>query len=228
MAFPAAARVAQARGAPDGAAELTEFAPRLTPAGSAARDERRLALASYLELAGTSTARVGSSRTWSRPDRRVTFGPGPCSSSRGWSTAGRARPQPVPWRARPSPPQPTRCFGRGARRCWPASPGPSTSPARPRRRGRRSRRSNARARAGDPPSPSATLSGPICSRDTGSTRRAQRAFELERSAPPAAVDDRVAYKLASGCGTRTTTTARAVTWSMRTSAAQRRATSRRS
>src|SRR5262249_40860694 len=38
--------------APDAAAELTELAVRLTPPGSEARDERRLSLASYLQLAG--------------------------------------------------------------------------------------------------------------------------------------------------------------------------------
>jgi DNA-binding CsgD family transcriptional regulator len=48
----AAGRLAHRRGTPDQAAELTELALRLTPAHSASRDERRLALASYLQLAG--------------------------------------------------------------------------------------------------------------------------------------------------------------------------------
>ncbi len=48
----AAGRLAHARGAPDAAAELTELAVRLTPSGSGARDERRLSLAAYLQLAG--------------------------------------------------------------------------------------------------------------------------------------------------------------------------------
>jgi DNA-binding CsgD family transcriptional regulator len=48
----AAGRLAHTRGAPDAAAELTELAVELTPPDSGARDERRLALASYLQLAG--------------------------------------------------------------------------------------------------------------------------------------------------------------------------------
>jgi DNA-binding CsgD family transcriptional regulator len=47
-----AARSALARGAPDAAAELTALALGLTPTGSAAADERRLALAEQLQFAG--------------------------------------------------------------------------------------------------------------------------------------------------------------------------------
>ena len=48
----AAARRAHGRGAPDAAAELTDLALQLTPAGDAAVDARRLRLAKYLELSG--------------------------------------------------------------------------------------------------------------------------------------------------------------------------------
>jgi hypothetical protein len=47
-----AAHSALARGAPDAAAELTALALGLTPSGSAAIDERRLALAEQLQFAG--------------------------------------------------------------------------------------------------------------------------------------------------------------------------------
>ena len=103
-----ASRLARSRGAPDAAAELNELALQLTPPESPALQERRLELATNLELAGDlgrATALLGISRR-QRPTR--TCARERCSCSRISSTGEQVSRRQAWLRAKRSQPLATR------------------------------------------------------------------------------------------------------------------------
>jgi DNA-binding CsgD family transcriptional regulator len=192
-----AARVAQARGAPDGAAELTELALRLTPAGSAARDERRLALASYLELAGdfdrarglvedvVATGPAGDLRA-----RALLLLTGLVYRRAGETAASAVAREAVA--AATDPVLRARCQAVLAGMAGTVDVAGAASAAR--------EAVEALEHAGAEPAILSFALANLVRADLFAghgfdASAAQRAFDLERSTPPAAVDDRVAYKL---------------------------------
>ncbi|MDX6512246.1 MAG: hypothetical protein QOE36_1750, partial [Gaiellaceae bacterium] len=192
-----AARLARARGAPDAAAELGELAVRLTPPGTIAVQERRLELAMYLELVGEleQAALLLEDLSASASDFDLRAGALLRLSELVYRRAGEAEASAVARDALAAARDPilrARC--QAALALWSATV--DVVAAATAARDAVDALESAGADAGIRSFALASLVRVDLFAGNGfDESAAQRALELEASAPPPAVDDRVVFKL---------------------------------
>jgi DNA-binding CsgD family transcriptional regulator len=192
-----AARLARARGAPDAAAELIELALRLTPPGTTAVPKRRLELATYLELVGEleRAAELLEDVSTTTPDSDLRAQALLGLSELVYRRAGESAASAVAREAFDAARDPilrARC--QAALAVWSATVDVVAAATAAREAVEALERAGAGA-ATRSFALASLVRADLFAGNGLDESAAQRALELEVSAPPAAVDDRVVFKL---------------------------------